>query len=223
MFEADLVMTFLIKHHVRSPANKADQQFPLMVAPSQSDSEDEEVLFTKDMVRRLNQKAKDFTSTSRPASSLSDISAVSTISGASSMQKMDTIQAENKNKLSQFTIMETDQRPRVTRGDEGLITPRTREMVLDEIREFEQEKPLEDKKASSKKKYYFRKRMLEINNTTRILESKKEEAVWKEQYDLANDIEKCLTKLRTSEAPLKELIMKRVDALEENDYLEAQR
>ncbi|EYC15408.1 hypothetical protein Y032_0037g3502 [Ancylostoma ceylanicum] len=53
-----------------------------------TDSDDEEILFTKEMVRRLRKSAElKSSTTSRPTSSLSDTSGVSTMSVASGQKK----------------------------------------------------------------------------------------------------------------------------------------
>lgn len=43
------------------------------------------------------------------------------------------------------------------------------------------------------------------------------------RYSLADDIDKSLTKIRGREVPLKELLVERMEALEKNNLLEAQR
>lgn len=71
----------------------------------------------------------------------------------------------------------------------------------------------------------------------RAFEVKKEEAVWREQYEFENIIfedvifryekaqtlEQAIKNLREREAGLKELLVERADALDRNDYAAAQR
>ncbi|KAF8361669.1 hypothetical protein PRIPAC_88592 [Pristionchus pacificus] len=72
------------------------------------------------------------------------------------------------------------------------------------------------------KKYYFRSRLAELHNVQRLLEQRKEEALFREQYSQAGGIDKCLQQLRLREEPLKELLIERMDALQKADYDEAQ-
>ncbi|KAK6010440.1 hypothetical protein OSTOST_24533 [Ostertagia ostertagi] len=84
-----------------------------------STSDDEEVLFTKDMVRRLRKSAAQHAS-SRPTSSLSDTSGVSTMSVTSGQKtKSETESASTDGPLS------TDSPVKERRTDDELIvTPR---------------------------------------------------------------------------------------------------
>ena len=78
-------------------------------------------------------------------------------------------------------------------------------------------------KTKRPKRYYFGRRLAELNNAIRILEARKEQAIWKEEYALAHEIDTITGRLRDREAPLKDLLPDRMDALEKNDLLEAQR
>ncbi|EYC15403.1 hypothetical protein Y032_0037g3502 [Ancylostoma ceylanicum] len=66
-------------------------------------------------------------------------------------------------------------------------------------------------------------KLSEFNNTIRILGSKQEGALWKEDYQAAAEIEKCLKKFRAREAPLRELLAERIAAVARHDYADAQR
>ncbi|KIH67656.1 hypothetical protein ANCDUO_02010 [Ancylostoma duodenale] len=66
-------------------------------------------------------------------------------------------------------------------------------------------------------------KLSEFNNTIRVLESKQKEALWKEDYQAAEEIEKCLKTFRAREAPLRELLAERIAAVARHDYTEAQR
>ncbi|GMR38978.1 hypothetical protein PMAYCL1PPCAC_09173, partial [Pristionchus mayeri] len=72
------------------------------------------------------------------------------------------------------------------------------------------------------KKYYFRSRLSELHNVQRLLEVRKDEALHREQYSKAGGIDKCLQQLRLREEPLKELLIERMDALQKADYDGAQ-
>ncbi|VDN35488.1 unnamed protein product [Cylicostephanus goldi] len=76
---------------------------------------------------------------------------------------------------------------------------------------------------SNVKKYEFKRRLSEFNNTIRVLEAKLQEAVWKEEYKQATEIEGCLKRLRSREAPLLELLKERHDAIVQCKYSEAEK
>ena len=95
--------------------------------------------------------------------------------------------------------------------------------MLKEIEAFGEQLGLDVGKKKRPKRYYFGRRLAELNNAIRILEARKEQAIWKEEYGLAHEIDTIVGKLKTREAPLKELLTERMDALEKNDLLEAQR
>ncbi|KAF8360796.1 hypothetical protein PRIPAC_87719 [Pristionchus pacificus] len=68
----------------------------------------------------------------------------------------------------------------------------------------------------------MRNSLAELHNVQRLLEQRKEEALFREQYSQAGGIDKCLQQLRLREEPLKELLIERMDALQKADYDEAQ-
>ncbi|VDP10422.1 unnamed protein product [Heligmosomoides polygyrus] len=76
---------------------------------------------------------------------------------------------------------------------------------------------------SPAKKHYISKKLSEFNNTVRLLEAKKEEALWSENYEKTAGIEVCLKKFRARERPFQELLRERMEAVSKNDFKEAQR
>ncbi|CAI4232052.1 unnamed protein product [Auanema sp. JU1783] len=137
------------------------------------DSDDEEILFSLDMVKRLKNKSKVLEES-----------------------------MEEKQMLTHNQGTEEDSRD-----------------ILKEIESFQMGLTEERKE----KKFYFGKRLSDFNNLIRLLESKKEESIWQEKYDLANDIDVIIQKLKNREKPLKELLVDRTDALDRNDLIQAQR
>ncbi|KAK5966237.1 hypothetical protein GCK32_018696 [Trichostrongylus colubriformis] len=73
------------------------------------------------------------------------------------------------------------------------------------------------------KKHHISRKHSQFNNTVRLLETKKEEALWKENYMKVAEIEKCLKYYRARERALEELIRERMEAVSRHDYAEAQR
>ncbi|EYC15407.1 hypothetical protein Y032_0037g3502 [Ancylostoma ceylanicum] len=185
-----------------------------------TDSDDEEILFTKEMVRRLRKSAElKSSTTSRPTSSLSDTSGVSTMSVASGQKKSEEgSSVADEASSSSSPVKET-------RSSENLLlTPRTRTRVLQEIwGSCETDSAGKAHAKSNPKKHPFRMKLSEFNNTIRILGSKQEGALWKEDYQAAAEIEKCLKKFRAREAPLRELLAERIAAVARHDYADAQR
>ncbi|XGW10655.1 hypothetical protein V3C99_012282 [Haemonchus contortus] len=183
-----------------------------------STSDDEEVLFTKDMVRRLRKSAAQHPS-SRPTSSLSDTSGVSTMSAASGQKTKSEVEGTGTD-----VPLSADSPMKERRTDDELIvTPRTRARVIREIWEACDDGDGFAGGNNLSKNPYISKKLSEFNNTIRLLETKKEEALWREDYAKAAEIENCLKYCQAREGALQELIRERTEALSRHDYATAQR
>ncbi|CAJ0914206.1 unnamed protein product, partial [Mesorhabditis belari] len=131
-----------------------------------SDSEDEEVIFTKSMVQRLKGKIRDQEG------------------GADSVQIRRPMGINGKEARSKTPDLDSKSVKSADSGTQSLpdgdrpLTPRTRDRVLREIAGVD----IGDGKiGNDRKKYYFRRSMNVYHNTLRILESRKEECLYKEQ------------------------------------------
>ncbi|PAV82661.1 hypothetical protein WR25_05876 [Diploscapter pachys] len=162
-----------------------------------SDSDDEEIIFTNNMLKRL--------STNRDK------------------HKLD-LDGDAKKKERYYEELQR-------KNDEAELTPRTKAKILAEIRGYTSDGSSRvdsteldlDSKDPKNVKHFFSKRMSEFNTMLRAFEVKKEEAVWREQYEKAQTLEQAIKNLREREAGLKELLVERADALDRNDYAAAQK
>ncbi|CAJ0575893.1 unnamed protein product, partial [Mesorhabditis spiculigera] len=205
-----------------------------------SDSEDEEVIFTKSMVKRLNSKLKDPSDTpstsDRPNSTGSRAPTRSPSRNSRNSSKTgerpDSVQIRRPMPMDKdekdLKIKTTDPDAKSEKSadsgrqslpEDGPLSPRSRDRILREIAGVEFGG---SGKLSDKKKYYFRRSMNVYNNTIRILEGRKEEYLYKEQYGVVDGLQQQLERLYAKEAPLRELLVERLDALQANKYQQAQ-
>ncbi|CAB3404078.1 unnamed protein product [Caenorhabditis bovis] len=167
---------------LKTPQNMQQKK---VVRLYESDSEDEEILFSKEMLKRLKKREEILKNPTLP-----DVSDASSEQGSSS---------KNPSSLS------------------PPLSDRTKKMVLDDI----EEKHVERRKTG--RQIYFGRRMNEFHNIVRVLERKKEEAIWDERYAEAAAIEKNLKDLNSRESGLRQLLEEREIALKNDDLIEAQR
>ncbi|CAJ0606277.1 unnamed protein product [Cylicocyclus nassatus] len=86
-----------------------------------TDSDDEEILFTKEMVRRLRNAEKKIPPNSRPTSSLSDTSGVSTMSIVSTQKKAES--SSDSSTLEEIPTHSTSTKE-LRSSESSLLTPR---------------------------------------------------------------------------------------------------
>ncbi|CAL2032726.1 unnamed protein product [Caenorhabditis brenneri] len=166
-----------------------------------TDSEDEEILFSKEMLNRLRKKEAVMKNPQLPSTS--------TIP--------DTITVDTTSEKSAPVSSSSSSKPQSSVSPP--LSDRSKKQILDEILGIDEK----GNKRRPRKEVYFGSRMSEFNNMLRLLERKREESIWEEKYAQASAIDESVKDLKARETGLRELIIEREDALKGKDLIAAQR
>ncbi|KAF1765763.1 hypothetical protein GCK72_005716 [Caenorhabditis remanei] len=168
-----------------------------------TDSEDEEILFSKEMLNRLRKREASMKNPQLPSSSSAVTEAIT----------VDT----NSEKSAPESSSSSSSKPQSSVSPP--LSDRSKKQILDEILGVDEK----GNKRKPRKEVYFGSRMAEFNNMLRLLERKREESIWDEKYAQASAIDESVKDLKAREAGLRELIIEREDALKGKNLIVAQR
>ncbi|ULU05431.1 hypothetical protein L3Y34_017836 [Caenorhabditis briggsae] len=167
-----------------------------------TDSEDEEILFSKEMLNRLRKKEAVMKNPQLPSTSaITEAITVDTNSEKSAPESSSSSSSKPQSSVS------------------PPLSDRSKKQILDEILGIDEK----GNKRKPRKEVYFGSRMSEFNNMLRLLERKREESIWEEKYAQASAMDESVKDLKAREAGLRELIIEREDALKGKDLIAAQR
>ncbi|EFP05148.1 hypothetical protein CRE_04130 [Caenorhabditis remanei] len=167
-----------------------------------TDSEDEEILFSKEMLNRLRKREASMKNPQLPSSSaVTEAITVDTNSEKSAPESSSSSSSKPQSSVS------------------PPLSDRSKKQILDEILGIDEK----GNKRKPRKEVYFGSRMAEFNNMLRLLERKREESIWDEKYAQASAIDESVKDLKAREAGLRELIIEREDALKGKNLILAQR
>ncbi|CAI2342573.1 unnamed protein product [Caenorhabditis sp. 36 PRJEB53466] len=170
-----------------------------------TDSEDEEILFSKEMLNRLRKKEAAMKNPQAPSSS-------------STVRDSMSVDTNSEKSIQGSSTSSSSSKPQSSVSPP--LSERSKKQIWDEILGIDEKG---NKRKVPRKEVYFGSRMSEFNNMTRLLEKKREESIWDEKYAHASAIDESIKDLKAREWGLKELIIEREDALKKNDLISAQR